>query len=186
MKKIILIAFYTSLTLAIAKTEVKAQQKIGYISMNYILDQIPEVKSAEVDLNKIKAEYDTIFQDKVKTLQDKIADYEKSKASLSDILKLDKEKELQNLQVQAEEFRKNANASLQEKQTKLGQPFLKKINEALQAVVKENGYKFVINNDITQTSIFAYAPEDANISDLVLKKMGYKAQVPSVEESNKK
>jgi len=185
MKKTILSALGTFIIFAILNTQVNAQQKIGYISVNYILEQIPEVKAAETDLNKIKSEYDTLFQGKVKVLQAKVADFEKSKASLSEILKADKEKEIQSLQAQAEEFRKNANASLQKKQLELGQPFLKKINDALQLVVKENGYQFVINNDVTQSSIFAFAPEEANISALVLKKMGFAAQA-SIAEPKKK
>jgi outer membrane protein len=41
-------------------------------------------------------------------------------------------------------------------------------------VAKENGYAFVFNYDAGQgtTPIVLHAPEDANISDLVLKKMG--------------
>jgi outer membrane protein len=185
MKKTILIALCTFITLAITKLESKAQQKIGYISTNYILEQMPEVKPSELELKKIKAEYDTLFQSKIKTFQLKLADYEKSKASLSEIVKADKEKELQSLQALAEEFRINANASLQKKQSELAQPFLNKINEALRAVVKENGYQFVVNNDATQISIFAYAPDDASISDLVLKKMGIVPQIAKAEPKAK-
>jgi outer membrane protein len=185
MKKTILIVLSTFVTLAITKIESKAQQKIGYISANYILDKMPEVKPSEVELNKIKAEYDTLFQTKVKAIQLKVAEYEKSKASLSEIAKADKEKELQGLQSQAEEFRINANASLQKKQSELAQPFLNKINEALRAIVKENGYQFVINIDAAQIPILAYAPEDASVSDLVLKKMGIVPQNPKTEPKAK-
>jgi outer membrane protein len=184
MKKTVLIALCTFITLAITK-ESKAQQKIGYISVNYILGQMPEVKPFEVELNKIKAEYDTLFQTKVNALQMKVEEYEKSKASISEFIKADKEKEIKTLQTQAEEFRANANASLQKKQSELAQPFLNKINEALRAVVKENGYQFVVNNDATQIPIFAYAPEEASVSDLVLKKMGIVPQIPKTEPKAK-
>jgi outer membrane protein len=166
---IALLAFF-----ALATANVNAQQKIGYISLDYILAQMPEAKQVETDLTTTKTQYDNMYQQKVKDFQTKLADYEKNAATMADVIKADREKELQGMQSSIEEFRQNSSASLQKKQAQLLQPLLKKIEDNMHGVAKENGFAFVFNYDAGQgtTPIVLHAPDDANISDLVLKRMG--------------
>lgn len=172
MRNKFLIAIFAFVTLATAN--VNAQQKIGYISLDYILAQMPEAKQVETELTATKTQYDNMYQSKVKDFQTKLADYEKNGATMADVIKADREKELQGLQASIEEFRQNSSTSLQKKQAQLLQPLLKKVEENMHAAAKENGYAFVFNYDAGQgtTPIVLHAPDDANISDLILKRMG--------------
>jgi outer membrane protein len=164
---------------ALASVNASAQQKIGYISLDYILSQMPEAKQVETELTTTKTQYDNMYQQKVKDFQTKLADYEKNAATMADVIKADKEKELQGLQGQIEEFRQNSSTSLQKKQAQLLQPLLKKIEDNMHGVAKENSFAFVFNYDAGQgtTPIVLHAPDDANISDLVLKRMGVTPKV---------
>ncbi|MEA5425465.1 MULTISPECIES: OmpH family outer membrane protein [Arcicella] len=172
MKNKFLIALFAIFALATAN--VNAQQKIGYISLDYILAQMPEAKQVETELTTTKTQYDNMYQQKVKDFQTKLADYEKNAATMADVIKADREKELQGMQSSIEEFRQNSSTSLQKKQAQLLQPLLKKIEDNMHGVAKENGFAFVFNYDAGQgtTPIVLHAPDDANISDLVLKRMG--------------
>jgi outer membrane protein len=172
MRNKILIAIFALIGLATAN--INAQQKIGYISLDYILAQMPEAKQVETELTATKTQYDNMYQSKVKDFQTKYADYEKNGATMADVIKADREKELQGLQGSIEEFRQNSSTSLQKKQAQLLQPLLKKVEENMHAAAKENGYAFVFNYDAGQgtTPIVLHAPDDANISDLILKRMG--------------
>jgi len=172
MKNKFLIALFAIFALATAN--VNAQQKIGYISLDYILAQMPEAKQVESELTTTKTQYDNMYQQKVKDFQTKLADYEKNAATMADVIKADREKELQGMQSSIEEFRQNSSTSLQKKQAQLLQPLLKKIEDNMHGVAKENGFAFVFNYDAGQgtTPIVLHAPDDANISDLVLKRMG--------------
>ena len=180
MRNKFLITLIAFVGLAIAN--VNAQQKIGYISLDYILAQMPEAKQVETELTATKTQYDNMYQSKVKDFQAKLADYEKNGTTMADVIKADREKELQGLQGSIEEFRQNSSTSLQKKQAQLLQPLLKKVEENMHAAAKENGYAFVFNYDAGQgtTPIVLHAPDDANISDLILKRMGItpKALVP--------
>jgi outer membrane protein len=171
MRNKFLIALFAFFVLAVAN--VNAQQKIGYISLDYILAQMPEAKQVETELTATKTQYDNMYQAKVKDFQAKLADYEKN-PNMDPVIKADKEKELQGLQGQIEEFRQTSSTSLQKKQQQLLQPLLKKVEDNMHAAAKENGFAFVFNYDAGQgtTPIVLHAPEDANISDLILKKMG--------------
>ncbi len=172
MRNKFLIAIFAFVVLATAN--INAQQKIGYISLDYILAQMPEAKQVETELTATKTQYDNMYQSKVKDFQAKLADYEKNGATMADVIKADREKELQGLQGSIEEFRQNSSTSLQKKQAQLLQPLLKKVEENMHAAAKENGYAFVFNYDAGQgtTPIVLHAPDDANISDLILKRMG--------------
>jgi outer membrane protein len=172
MRNKFLIALLAFFVLAVAN--VNAQQKIGYISLDYILAQMPEAKQVETELTATKTQYDNMYQAKVKDFQAKLADYEKNGATMDAVIKADKEKELQGLNGQIEEFRQTSSTSLQKKQAQLLQPLLKKVEDNMHAAAKENGFAFVFNYDAGQgtTPIVLHAPDDANISDLILKRMG--------------
>jgi outer membrane protein len=171
MRNKFLIALFAFFVLAVAN--VNAQQKIGYISLDYILAQMPEAKQVETELTATKTQYDNMYQAKVKDFQAKLADYEKN-PNMDPVIKADKEKELQGLNGQIEEFRQTSSTSLQKKQQQLLQPLLKKVEDNMHATAKENGFAFVFNYDAGQgtTPIVLHAPDDANISDLILKRMG--------------
>ena len=172
MRNKFLIALFAFIGLAMSN--VNAQQKIGYISLDYILAQMPEAKQVETELTATKTQYDNMYQAKAKDFQAKLADYEKNGATMDAVIKADKEKELQGLQAQIQEFGQTSQTSLQKKQAQLLQPLLKKIEDNMHASAKENGYAFVFNYDAGQgtTPIVLHAPDDANISDLILKRMG--------------
>jgi outer membrane protein len=136
---------------------------------------MPEAKQVEEDLKNTEKQYQTLIQAKIKDFQDKAAVYEKMPANTSDIIKQDKEKELQNLQTSIQEFQQNAQTSIQKKQAQLLQPIVKKIEENMHAVANENAYTFVFNNYEPGTGanpVLLHFPAEADISDLVLKKMG--------------
>ena len=165
-----------SLVFGMAILPAKAQVKIGFINADYILSQMPEAKQVEEDLKNTQKQYETLYQGKVKDFQDKLAVFEKLNADpkTADIIKQDKEKELQNLQTSIQEFQQNSQSSLQKKQAQLLQPLLKKVEENMHAVAAENAYTYVFNYDagMGTAPILLHYPTDANMSDLVLKKMG--------------
>ncbi|MCY7360057.1 MAG: OmpH family outer membrane protein, partial [Rudanella sp.] len=82
--------------------------------------------------------------------------------------------ELQSLQGRFQDFQRNADTQLQQKYQQLVNPVIQKIQKNVDATAKENGYNYVFNLDAGAGTavILLYAPEDNNITDLVLKKMG--------------
>ena len=151
-----------------------AQVKIGYTNVDVILGQLPETKTVEAELKTKKDQYDALYKQKVTEFQTKLQAYEKGAATMSDVIKADKEKELQTSQASIEEFQKNAQDDLQKKQNQLLAPILQKIQTGIDAVAKEAAYTHVFNIDAGQgtTPILLYATEESNITNLVLKKLG--------------
>lgn len=163
----------------------QAPVKIGYTNVDYVLSQMPESKQIEADLKAYSNQLEAQLKSKYQEFETKGQAYQKGAATMTDVVKADKEKELMALRTSIEEFQKNADASLQKKQQSLMEPALDKLQKAIDDVAKENGYTYVFNSDagFGTTPVLLHGPEDGNISDLVLKKMGVtpvKAGAPAV------
>lgn len=148
--------------------------KLGYTNIDYLLRQMPESKEIENQLTIQRTQADNELKRMSKEFEDKYAAYEKGAAQMSEVIKKDREAELQSLQSRVQEFQTNAQKTLQDKYGQLVNPVIQKIQKNIDIVAKENGFTYVFNLDAGAgtTPILLFAPEDGNISDLVLKKMG--------------
>jgi len=149
--------------------------KIGYTNVDFILGQLPESKKIENELSITKAQLDKALQDKYKEFQEKLDNYNKNGTSMADVIRADKEKELQSLQTSTQELQRNSETSLQTKYQQLIEPVLLKINNAIKAVGEANGFLYILNSDAGQntTPILLYVgSEENNVSDLVFKELG--------------
>jgi outer membrane protein len=84
------------------------------------------------------------------------------------------------LQARIQEFQRGAEQQLQKKYQELVNPVIQKIQKNIDLVAKENGFTYVFNLDAGAgtTPILLFAPEDGNITDLVLRKAGVTPQAP--------
>lgn len=175
-----LIAFLVVMTFVSAPllaqtTPASGLTKIGYTNVDYIIDKLPEAKKMQNELEVTKAQLDKSLGDMIKEAQDKYEAYQKNGANMTDVIRADKEKELQGLQTRIQEYQTSAQTSLQKKQQQLLEPILTKVNDAIQAVGKENGYLYILNMDAGQNStpiILYVGSEEYAVSNLILRKLG--------------
>ncbi len=144
-------------------------QKIGHIRLDSLINVMPESKDAK----QKGTEYYNKLEDQVKVmsgeLQSKYEDYQKQTATMSDLIKQTKEKELQDLQKRIQDFQQQAQSDLQKKNDELSRPIYDKANKAIAAVAKENGYKYIL--DASGGAVLFSEPSD-DVMILVLKKLG--------------
>jgi outer membrane protein len=175
-----LIAFLVVMTFVSAPllaqtTPASGLTKIGYTNVDYIIDKLPEAKKMQNELEVTKAQLDKSLGDMIKEAQDKYQAYQKNGANMTDVIRADKEKELEGLQTRIQEYQTSAQTSLQRKQQQLLEPILTKVNDAIQAVGKENGYLYILNMDAGQNStpiILYVGSEEYAVSNLILRKLG--------------
>jgi outer membrane protein len=160
--------------MVLAGASAQAQIKFGYTNVDYVLSQLPDSKQVESDLKTYRTQLENSLKAKYQDFETKAKDYQANGEKMSEVIRKDKEKELQNLQTSIQEFEKNSEESLQKKQNTLLAPVLEKIQKAIKEIAKENGYTYVFNSDAGYgtTPILLHAPEEDNVSDLVLKKLG--------------
>ncbi|HKC67992.1 MAG TPA: OmpH family outer membrane protein [Bacteroidia bacterium] len=143
-------------------------QKIAHVQLDSLITIMPETKQAQdvaqgylKDLEKqvasMKAEFDAKYQD-----------YIANEASYSDLVKKTKQEELQTLNQRIEDFRAQAQQDYQKKSSDLSKPIYDKAKKAVDAVAKENGYKYVLD---TSTGIVLFHEPSDDIFALVKKKL---------------
>ena len=163
----------TFLVAACGLITVNAQElKIGYASAEYILSLLPEAKQIEAELKAYETQLQNQMQAKYTELQTKFEDYQRNQASYNDVIRADKEAELQNMQQSLQEFQVNAEQSMNKKRNSLLSPAVEKIGNAIQDVAEENNFAFIFSIGTPGLDVLLYGKEEYNVDNLVLAKLG--------------
>ena len=146
--------------------------KIGYTNTQYILTLMPEAKQIQSELTAYETQLRNQIQAKIQDFQTKAEAYQRDAATMTEILRADKERELQALQQQIEQFQQDAEQSLQQKQIELFKPALEKIQTTINQVAEENGYTHIFSSDVGVSPVLLYVKAEDEFTPLVLAKLG--------------
>lgn len=122
-----------------------AQVKIAHVNTAEVLDAMPDKAKAEKNLEKYYGELQSQLETMAKEYQTKMQDYEANQASMSNLVKQSKEKEIVDLQTRIQQFQINAEGEFEAKRAELLKPMLEKIQNAINAVGKEKGYTYILD-----------------------------------------
>ena len=122
--------------------------KIGYVDSQVIIDMMPESAKIQQDLQAYYSELQAQLQAMATEYQTKMRDYEANSATMSNILRQSKEKEIVDLQGRIQEFQAGAESDLAAKQEELSKPMLDKIKKAIDDVVKAKGLAYVFEKTV--------------------------------------
>lgn len=167
LQKVIIVA----LVLLIASVAFP-QAKIGWINSRTIMDKLPEAQEAQRQLDALVAEWQNELAKMQNEWQKKFAEYDKKKLILTDQMKADTERELQDLDRKISEYRNRKfgqNGELFQKQNELMKPVQDKIYKAIQDVAKEESYDYII--DKSGEILLMYTNDKFDLTLTVLEKM---------------
>lgn len=140
-----LVAFFIGIIIS-SQAQTQAPLKIGYVDFNALLQAMPGIDSVRTELQNYQGTL-TDQMDQMRTeFENKYLDYQSKSAGMSDIIKQNKEQELQQLQERIDAFQSQAQQDLQNKQQKLLQPLIDKAKQAVSEVAKEKGFSYVLNS----------------------------------------
>ena len=122
-----------------------AQVKLAHVNTAEILDVMPDKATAEKSLEKYYGELQGQLEAMAKEYQTKMQDYEANQATMSNLVKQSKEKEIIDLQTRIQQFQANAENEFEAKRAELLKPILDKIQNAINAVGKEKGYTYILD-----------------------------------------
>jgi len=150
-------------------------QKYAVIDTRYILDKMPEYKTAQTQVDEIAAGWQKEIDAKQAELDKMYKDFEAEQVMLSDELKKKredqlfmKEKDLRDLQRKRFGFE----GDLFKKRQELIKPIQDKVYNAVQKMAGSRGYDFVLDKSEGITIIFADPKLDK--SEDVLRELGVK------------
>ena len=144
MKKLFKVLFL-GIALFVMSGMAQAQVKIAHVNTAEILDAMPDKAKAEKDLEKYYGELQGQLETMAKEYQAKMQDYEANQATMSNLVKQSKEKEIIDIQNRIQQFQANAEGEFEKKRAELLSPILEKIQNAINSVGKEKGYTYVLD-----------------------------------------
>ncbi len=144
MKSIIkLIAAYS---LLLAPLSITAQSNVAHINVQQLISEMPEVVAAQNELQKLEKDYTTQIDNAFKEFQTKAQSYSSDAANQTDVTNQARQKELESMQTNLQEFRDSAAQELQKKQMDLMTPLLEKARNAITKVGQDQGFNYVIDS----------------------------------------
>ncbi len=143
--------------------------KLGHIDSNEILSMMPETDSLQNELKKYAEYLDQQMNTMAMEYQTKINNYQDNVATMSDLIRQTKEKEITDLQARIQAFQQSADQDLSTKQAQLFNPLIDKVKNAINAVGRENGYTYIL--DVGAGAVVFFEGGD-DVLPLVKKKLG--------------
>ncbi|MCC6385065.1 MAG: OmpH family outer membrane protein [Bacteroidia bacterium] len=167
MKKIIL-----SVIIIVLGYSVQAQNiKLGHINSTQLLSLMPETKVADSTLQKFGAQLENQIKTMSAEYESKINDYKKDEANMAEPIKQLRVKEITDLEDRIQDFQQSAQQSVQKKKEELYSPIIKKADEAIKSVAKENGFTYIFDSSV---GALLFANDSDDILAKVKSKLGLK------------
>ena len=146
----------------------EAQNKLGHINTDELISTMPEALAVQTELQSYKKGLESSLAAMQAEGEQKLADYQQNEATMSDVVKQDKIRELESIQQRILEFQQSAQESLAAKEQELLTPIIDKVNTAIQDVAKEGNFIYIFD---TRYGNILYAAESENVLSLVKAKL---------------
>ncbi len=166
MKKV---KFLIVVALMVASTSVMAQQKIGIISSQELLMSMPEITSINTELQGISANLMADMEAMQKEYNQKLQEYEKNVSTYSQIMREQKEKDLQTLYVRIQDYQSVAQQEMSEQQAILMRPVQERLMNAINKVSADNSFAIVLDKT---GAVYVSETLTQDITPLVMTELG--------------
>lgn len=152
--------------------------KIGYTSVEFIMDLMPEMEQIGADIQDYQTQLQTNIQTKGADFQRQVQAYQQAAPTMTEEARAAKEAELTKLQGDLQKYEQDAQISYQRKLQELLEPVQSKVVNAINAVAAENNYTHIFAETAGQSPILLYTKEEDKFTELVLAKLGLKMPTP--------
>lgn len=172
----------TALTILIALASMLQAdaQKFCYVNTEYILENIPEYKSAMQQLDQISIQWQKEIEAKYAHIDKLYKDYQAEQILLTEEMRKKREQEIVNREKEAKDLQKQRfgfEGDLFKKKQELVKPIQDKIYNAIKKMAADQSYAVVF--DKSSDLIMLYASPKYDKSDEILLQLGYKAGTKS-------
>ncbi len=145
--------------------------KLGYIDSDIVKDRLPEFREAQRKLDQLRQEYEREAGDRQGKLLKLQEDFRKQELLMSEARRQELQEEFDAKIQQLQSFnvqKFGPEGELVRKNVELSGPIYKQVNEALQAIGREEGYDFIF--DVAGNSSIVFVDEEKyNLTEDVLK-----------------
>jgi len=149
------------------------QQRYGFVDTSYILDHVPDYKSAQDQLNEYSAKWQSEIESVYLEIKNLHAKLRKDQVFLSPELRSKKEKEILAKEALAQKLQSKyfgQEGDLYKKRQDLVRPIQDDIYDVIKEIAKAGNYGMIIDKASGPTII--YSNNKFDLSDKVLYKLG--------------
>jgi len=126
-------------------TQMSAQTKVAHIDVQALMTNMPEMKTAQAQLEKVKENYDKEYKTMVQEYQTKLQKYEQEAPTAGEAVNEARSKEMQDMGNRIQQYQQSAAKELQQKEMDLLKPILEKAQNAIQKVATAKGFNYVLD-----------------------------------------
>ena len=158
--------------LALLTIPAAAQMKLGHVSTEAIMKQLPDAQDAQKQLDALTAGWQEELNKMQNDWKKKYDEYDKKKLIMTDQRRADTERELRELDQKMSDFRNQKfgqNGELFAKQNELMKPVQDRVFKAIQDVALEEGYDYIF--DKSGEILLMYSNPKYDLTDKVLAKL---------------
>lgn len=152
-------------------------QKYAYIDSDYILANVPAYSDAKEKLDKLADRWTKEIEKRYEVLAMKKENFAREEVLLPKEEKKKRKEEIEKLELEAMQMQKlrfGVNGDYFQKRQELIKPIQDDVYDAMQEVASKRNYAFVF--DKANQSNLVYADSKYDISNSVLKEMGFSAK----------
>jgi outer membrane protein len=169
MKQIKSLLFAAALFIG-ATSFTNAQSKVAHINVGELVTSMPEMKSAQAEMEQMGKTFETDIQEMMNEYKTKAKQYEAEAATKTNEDNQKRGEELAGMQQNIRQFQANAQQQLQQKELDLLEPITKKAKEAILKVAKAQGFDYVLDSSQGSGVIMA---EGKDLLKDVQKELGF-------------
>ena len=150
-------------------------QRFAYIDSEYILDNIPEYKAAEMEVEQLSIKWQTELERMFEEIEQLFRAYQAEAPLLPDEIRRQREKDIMTRERTAKELqmkRFGRDGELFAKRQELIRPLQDRIFEAVKDIATRGNYAVIFDKSGGLTMIFTDVRYD--LSDEVLQRLGYR------------
>ena len=129
----------------------QAQTKVAHINTQDLIKAMPEMKTAQAELESLSKTYQTDMQGSVTEFQNLQKQYEAEAKNKTDEENQKRILELQEKQQRLQQFQADAQKDLQAKEIALLQPITEKAKAAILKVSRAQGFDYVLDSGVGVT-----------------------------------
>lgn len=123
-----------------------AQSNVAHINTSDLISSMPEMKTAQAEMEKLGKTYETDIQTSAAELQNKVKLYEAQAATQTDEENKKRMAEVQGMEQGIRQYQAQAQQDLQKKELELLKPITEKAKAAILKVAKAQGFHYVLDS----------------------------------------
>lgn len=157
-----------------AAAQVSAQNKMAYVSVDEVVQLMPEYKKAMGEMAQFDSALQINYAETVKELNRQDSMYKADSAKWSNAIRTANREKMKKLLVDLQGFEQTYQQQMQQRQEELMTPVAQKANGLISDIAKANGYTYVFRKEALLVQ-----PEADDLLPLVKKKLGPTAVTPT-------